>query len=144
MKRHYKDEKNIQKIYQNISYWFFCVSRLFLFSSHLFSMQPFSIGVPELICKKNIDFTLVIRTYACYNRYQIMSSVKKWSSAEKGRSCCLDVFCEKGIFSNFAKFTGKHLCQGLFLIKLQTAGCRTLWNIYDGTFLQKLFTTKSH
>ena len=22
VKRHYKDEKNIQKIYQNISYWF--------------------------------------------------------------------------------------------------------------------------
>ena len=32
-----------------------------------------------------------------------------------------EVFCEKGVFRNFAKFTGKHLCQSLFLIKLQAA-----------------------
>ena len=25
---------------------------------------------------------------------------------------------KKGVLKNFAKFTGKHLCQGLFLIKL--------------------------
>ena len=30
-----------------------------------------------------------------------------------------EVFCEKGVLRNFAKFTGKHLCQSLFLIKLQ-------------------------
>ena len=27
-----------------------------------------------------------------------------------------------GVLENFAKFTGKHLCQSLFLIKLQTSG----------------------
>ena len=26
-----------------------------------------------------------------------------------------EVFCEKGVLRNFAKFTGKHLCQRLFL-----------------------------
>ena len=26
----------------------------------------------------------------------------------------LEVFCKKGVLSNFAKFTGKHLCQSLF------------------------------
>ena len=30
-----------------------------------------------------------------------------------------EVFCEKGVLRNFGKFTGKHLCQNLFLIKLQ-------------------------
>ena len=25
-----------------------------------------------------------------------------------------EVFCKKGILRNFAKFTGKHLCQSLF------------------------------
>ena len=25
-----------------------------------------------------------------------------------------DVFCEKGVLKNFAKLTGKHLCQSLF------------------------------
>ena len=27
------------------------------------------------------------------------------------------VFCEKGVLTNFAKFTGKNLCQGLFFNK---------------------------
>ena len=29
------------------------------------------------------------------------------------------LFCKKGVLRNFAKFAGKHLWQGLFLIKLQ-------------------------
>ena len=31
----------------------------------------------------------------------------------------LEVLCEKFVLRNFAKFIGKHLCQRLFLIKLQ-------------------------
>ena len=30
-----------------------------------------------------------------------------------------DVFCKKGVLGNFAKFTGKRLCQRLSLTKLQ-------------------------
>ena len=37
---------------------------------------------------------------------------KFWSSRT-------EVFCKKGAFRQFAKFIGKHLCQRLFLIKLQ-------------------------
>ena len=33
-----------------------------------------------------------------------------------------EVFCKKGFLKDFAKFTGKHLRQGLFLIKV--AGLR--------------------
>ena len=29
-----------------------------------------------------------------------------------------EVFCEKGVLRNFAKFTGKHLCQSLVFIKV--------------------------
>ena len=29
---------------------------------------------------------------------------------------------KKGVLKNFAKFTGKHLCRSLFLVKLQTLG----------------------
>ena len=36
------------------------------------------------------------------------------------RSSRLDVFYKKGVPRNLAKITGKHLCQSLFLIKLQT------------------------
>ena len=37
---------------------------------------------------------------------------------KKLRSSHLDVFCKKGILRNFAKFSGKHLCQSLFLNKV--------------------------
>ena len=43
-----------------------------------------------------------------------------------------DVFCTKSVLKNVAKFTGKHLCQSLFLIKLQawptTLLKKRLWN----------------
>ena len=39
------------------------------------------------------------------------------------RSTRLEVFCRKGVLRNFAKFTGKHLRQNLFLNKI--AGLRT-------------------
>ena len=29
-----------------------------------------------------------------------------------------EVFCQKGVLRNFAKFTGKHLCQSLFFNKV--------------------------
>ena len=31
------------------------------------------------------------------------------------------MFCEKGVLRNFAKFTGKHLCQSLFFNKVAGA-----------------------
>ena len=34
------------------------------------------------------------------------------------RSSRPEVFCKKGVLRNFAKFTGKHLCQSLFFIKV--------------------------
>ena len=39
-------------------------------------------------------------------------------SSFKLRSSRPEVFCKKGVLRNFAKFTGKHLCQGLFLNKV--------------------------
>ena len=34
------------------------------------------------------------------------------------RSSRPEVFCRKGVLGNFAKFTGKHLCQSLFFNKV--------------------------
>ena len=41
------------------------------------------------------------------------------------RSRHSEVFCEKGVLKNFAKFTGKPLCHSLFLIKLHVWGLRS-------------------
>ena len=38
-----------------------------------------------------------------------------------------EVFCKKGIFRNFLNFTGKHLCQSLFFIKLQSWSQKLYW-----------------
>ena len=42
-----------------------------------------------------------------------------------------EVFCKKGVLRNFAEFTGKHLCQSLFFIKLPI-----LRNLEEQLFLQ--------
>ena len=34
------------------------------------------------------------------------------------RSSRPEVFCKKGVLRNFAKFTGKHMCQSLFFNKV--------------------------
>ena len=45
-----------------------------------------------------------------------------YSRIERFRSSLSEVFCLKGVLRNFAKFTGKHLCQSLFFNKV--AGLR--------------------
>ena len=47
---------------------------------------------------------------------------KKTHLADHYRSSRPEVLCEKGVLRNFTKFTGKHLRQSLFLIKLQALG----------------------
>ena len=44
-------------------------------------------------------------------------------SVWKARSSRPEMFCKKCLLENFANFTGIHLCQSLFLIKLQAGGC---------------------
>ena len=46
----------------------------------------------------------------------------------KDRGSRPEVFCKKGVLRNFGKFTGKHLCQSLFLIKLQASGQSFFFN----------------
>ena len=62
---------------------------------------------------------LHFKTTYLNNRYKIMKSSR------------LEVFCKKGVLRNFAKYTGKHLCQGLFFNKV--AGLRA------ATLLKKRF-----
>ena len=49
------------------------------------------------------------------------------------RSSLPEVFCRKGVLGNFAKFTGKHLCQSLFFNKVvglrpETLSKKRLWH----------------
>ena len=47
--------------------------------------------------------------YHCKNFSSLMIVI-----CSKTRTSWPDVFCNKGILKNFAKFTGKELCQGFF------------------------------
>ena len=44
-----------------------------------------------------------------------------FSRSNCGKNFCrkqpAEVICKKGVYKNFANFTGKHLCRGLFLMK---------------------------
>ena len=42
------------------------------------------------------------------------------------RSSRPEVFCKKAVISDFPKFTGKHLCQSLFITKVAGQG----WQLY--------------
>ena len=55
-----------------------------------------------------------------------------WTEFYILRSSRPKVFCKKGILRNFAKFTGKHLCQSLFFDKV--AVLRKFWGIFKNTF----------
>ena len=50
------------------------------------------------------------------------------NEASPNRSIHPDVFCEKGVLKEFAKFTGKHLCQRLFFNKVAGLRPATLLN----------------
>ena len=69
----------------------------------------------------------------------------------KNRSSRPDVFCEKGVLINFAKFVGKRLCQSHFFnkvasLRLATLLKKRLWHrffpVNFAKFLRTLFLTE--
>ena len=63
-------------------------------------------------------FTKNIPNYGVFQTFWSCTS-NRVTSGEKVRSCRSEMSCKKGVPKNFTKFTGKHLCWSLFLIKLQ-------------------------
>ena len=56
-----------------------------------------------------------------------------------------EVFCKKGVFRNFTKFTGKHLCQSHFFNKVAGLKKETLAKVFSCEFceiskISKFFT----
>ena len=66
----------------------------------------------------------------------------KFYSILLNRSSRLEVFCKKGVLKNFAKFTGKHLCQSLFFNKRPaTLLKKRLWHRCFPVNFAKFFRT---
>ena len=53
------------------------------------------------------------------------------------------MFCKKGVLRNFAKFTGKHLCQRLLFNKVAGRACKSLWHRCFPVNFAKLLRTPS-
>ena len=53
--------------------------------------------------------------------------------SDKFRRSRPEVFCKKGVLGNFAKFTGKHLCQSLLFNKV------ALWHSDAGALWHRRF-----
>ena len=49
-----------------------------------------------------------------------------WTTSLWLDSCLSKAVCKKGVLENFAKFTGKHLCQSLFFYKVAVLRPATL------------------
>ena len=71
------------------------------------------------------------------------SSYLPWDTTDSRncRSNRLEVFCKKGALRNFAKFTGKHLCQTLFFNTV--AGLPKSCNLIKKETLVQVFSCES-
>ena len=60
------------------------------------------------------------------------------------RSCCQEVFYKKGVLRNFAKFTGKHLCQSFFFNKVAVQIIQWHYPLNSQSIFFFLFWTPPH
>ena len=70
---------------------------------------PVILTAAEISCCENSSATI-------YHGTPPMETKSKIPVLQRGSRP--EVFCKKGVLRNFAKFTGKHLCQSLFFNKV--------------------------
>ena len=79
----------------------------------------------EKRCTRYIRPTKSLHTNVQFQRFLFLKNknlTKMLKHFVSNTSSRPEVFCKKGVLSNFTKFTGKHLCQSLFFNKV--AGLR--------------------
>ena len=74
------------------------------------------------------------RAYNCLSQKQSSAEVLQNGVYQSFKSSCPEVFCKKGVLKNFAKFTGKHLCQSLFFNKVAGPEAWTLAQVFPVNF----------
>ena len=57
----------------------------------------------------------ILKVFQLKNKIICFSGVQDLFKIKIKRSSLPEVFCKKGVLKDFAKFTGKHLCQSLFI-----------------------------
>ena len=121
-----------------------CLSKLFqvltkfiwkTFPKHFFLRRSAEGAISSYFSERSVLNLLSakIRQKKCLMLLKILSTIDKvykqdfpkvavlkhtHSLLSQNRSSRPEVFCKKGVLRNFAKFTGKHLCQSLFFNKI--------------------------
>ena len=90
--------------------------KMFVLNYHRFPLKTFM--KETAINASFLEFKTMSNERETYLPVSCFPDKFRWIS----RSSPPEVFCKKGVTEGFAKFTGKHLCQSLFLIKLQAWG----------------------
>ena len=67
----------------------------------------------QAIILSELTHNLMISIFICFCKRMWLQNPFKMEFFATVRSCSYEVFCKKGVLRNFAKFTGKHLCQSL-------------------------------
>ena len=91
-------------------------------------METSIVGNPRIEVKRSKHVTII---------YSFKQNIKQSKALrvcfQYYRSSQPEVFCKKDVLSNFAKFTGKHLCQSLFFNKVAGLRPATLLKRDSGT-----------
>ena len=69
----------------------------------------------------------------------VITGLWKTAFATKSRSSRPEVFFKRGVLKSFAKFTGKPLCQRLFLKLAQVFSCEFCENFKNTFFIEHLW-----
>ena len=77
----------------------------------------------KVVSQRSIDNS---HFFESKNLYKLQYTIHAYSPDAIAKSSRPDVFCEKGVLRNSAKFTGKHLCQSLFFNKVAGGALRKL------------------
>ena len=83
------------------------------------------------------NFTLICEIWTRF----LKNIHKKYYRKEISKLQPPEVLCKKSALRNFAKFTGKHLCQNLFFDKVVDVACNfikkeTLAQVFSGEFFE--------
>ena len=85
--------------------------------SHLKSFSEVQNSIKHLRWRRIFENSQ-LRAVNCFCKKLHLICFDRILNTPLARSSRSEVFCKKGFLKNFAKFTGKHLCQSLFLNKV--------------------------
>ena len=93
---------------------------------------------PKRNYRQEIDQLQPYRIFQYAKSSILIANINKFliQKTSRGRSSLFQMIFKIDVFKDFAMFTGKHLCQSLFLIMLQAKVCNFIRKrLYHGCFI---------